>query len=276
MSRAPPTARTWTRRVRIRCLLLPICRYGHAQASFPPRATTDSPDTSPHSCPRRIVEIFLGLDAWANTRAVTRGDSKGYGAVASEHDDLKNASCDNAAHGYAPVQADEFPLRITASSDRPCASPVRAGENRRIREQHLVGRRVEPLRAKRVHAFVQKLRAKVGDGAAKPAYIFTEHGVGYRMPRPGSAGLRTPFRERRRRAPDTRPLPRSKPRPASRRGRGAGIVPDKVGGDALRNPHRRIAHRSLRQMRIARGRLDLRVTEQAPDHRQALPERQRP
>ena len=112
--------------------------------------------------------------------------------------------------------------------------------------------------------------------AAKPAYIFTEHGVGYRMPRPGSAGLRTPFRERRRRAPDARPLPRSEPRPASRRGRGAGIVPDKVGGDAIRNPHRRIAHRSLRQMRIARGRLDLRVTEQAPDHRQALPERQRP
>ena len=118
--------------------------------------------------PRRIVEIFLGLDAWANTRAVTRGDSKGYGAVASEHDDLKNASCDNAAHGYAPVQADEFPLRITASSDRPCASPVRAGENRRIREQHLVGRRVEPLRAKRVHAFVQKLRAKVGDAPRNP------------------------------------------------------------------------------------------------------------
>ena len=95
--------------------------------------------------------------------------------------------------------------------------------------------------------------------------------------RRGSAGLpHTPFRERRRRAPDTRPLPRSEPRPASRRGRGAGIVPDKVGGDALRNPHRRIAHRSLRQMRITRGRLDLRVTEQAPDHRQALPERQRP
>ena len=222
------------------------------------------------------MEIFLALVAWANTRAATRGDSKGYGAVASEHDDPRNASCDNAAHGYAPAEAEEFPLRLRRPAIdhalHPCVQAKLVGSG----EQHLVGRRVEPLRPKRVHAFVQKLRAKFGDGAAKPAHIFTEHGVGYRMPRPGSAGLRTPFRERRRPARDARPLPRPEPRPASRRGRGAGIVPDKVGGDALRNPHRRIAHRSLRQMRIARGRLDLRVTEQAPDHRQALPERQRP
>ena len=36
-----------------------------------------------------------------------------------------------------------------------------------------------------VRAFVKKLRAKLGDDAANPAYIFTERGVGYRMPRPG-------------------------------------------------------------------------------------------
>ncbi|MCY4551581.1 MAG: ATP-binding protein [Defluviicoccus sp.] len=36
-----------------------------------------------------------------------------------------------------------------------------------------------------VRAFVKKLRAKLGDDASDPAYIFTERGVGYRMPRPG-------------------------------------------------------------------------------------------
>ena len=37
----------------------------------------------------------------------------------------------------------------------------------------------------RVRTFVKQLRAKLGDDAASPAYIFTERGVGYRMPKPG-------------------------------------------------------------------------------------------
>ena len=36
-----------------------------------------------------------------------------------------------------------------------------------------------------VRAFVKKLRKKLGDDASNPAYIFTERGAGYRMPRPG-------------------------------------------------------------------------------------------
>ena len=35
-----------------------------------------------------------------------------------------------------------------------------------------------------VRAFVKKLRRKLGDDAADPTWIFTERGVGYRMPRP--------------------------------------------------------------------------------------------
>ena len=35
-----------------------------------------------------------------------------------------------------------------------------------------------------VHAFVKRLRQKLGDDAASPSYIFTERHVGYRMPRP--------------------------------------------------------------------------------------------
>ena len=37
---------------------------------------------------------------------------------------------------------------------------------------------------RRVRNFVKKLRAKLGDDAAKPAWILNERGVGYRMPEP--------------------------------------------------------------------------------------------
>ena len=38
-----------------------------------------------------------------------------------------------------------------------------------------------------VRTFVKKLRRKLGDDAASPAYIVNERGVGYRMARPGDA-----------------------------------------------------------------------------------------
>ena len=38
-----------------------------------------------------------------------------------------------------------------------------------------------------VRAYVKRLRNKLGDDAARPAWIFNERGVGYRMPRPGEA-----------------------------------------------------------------------------------------
>jgi len=37
---------------------------------------------------------------------------------------------------------------------------------------------------KLVRAYVKRLRRRLGDDAAKPAYVFTEYGVGYRMPAP--------------------------------------------------------------------------------------------
>ena len=36
-----------------------------------------------------------------------------------------------------------------------------------------------------VRTFVKKLRRKLGDDPAKPVYIFTERGVGYRMAEAG-------------------------------------------------------------------------------------------
>ena len=39
--------------------------------------------------------------------------------------------------------------------------------------------------AKLVRAFVKRLRRQLGDDATRPTYVFTERGVGYRMPGPG-------------------------------------------------------------------------------------------
>ena len=39
-----------------------------------------------------------------------------------------------------------------------------------------------------VRAYVKRLRHRLGDDAARPAWIVNERGVGYRMPRPGEAG----------------------------------------------------------------------------------------
>ena len=36
-----------------------------------------------------------------------------------------------------------------------------------------------------LHTYVRRLRRKLGEDASNPVYIFTEHRVGYRMPRPG-------------------------------------------------------------------------------------------
>ena len=40
-----------------------------------------------------------------------------------------------------------------------------------------------------VRTYVKKLRQKLGDDAASPAYILTERGVGYRMPEPDTGGI---------------------------------------------------------------------------------------
>ena len=43
----------------------------------------------------------------------------------------------------------------------------------------------DPTDTERVRAFVKQLRAKLGDDAARPTWIFNQRGVGYRMARPG-------------------------------------------------------------------------------------------
>ena len=51
-----------------------------------------------------------------------------------------------------------------------------------------VGRGHGKVKPKIVRAYVKRLRHRLGDDAARPAWIVNERGVGYRMPRPGEAG----------------------------------------------------------------------------------------
>ena len=46
----------------------------------------------------------------------------------------------------------------------------------------------EKANSKSVRAYVKRLRSRLGDDADRPAWIFNERGVGYRMARPGEAG----------------------------------------------------------------------------------------
>ena len=50
------------------------------------------------------------------------------------------------------------------------------------------GRRRSKATPKIVRAYVKRLRHRLGDDAARPAWIVNERGVGYRMARPGEAG----------------------------------------------------------------------------------------
>ena len=50
------------------------------------------------------------------------------------------------------------------------------------------GRGHGKVKPKIVRAYVKRLRHRLGDAAARPAWIVNERGVGYRMPRPGEAG----------------------------------------------------------------------------------------
>ena len=79
------------------------------------------------------------------------------------------------------------PLELTATEyELLCALSLNAG---RVMTYEVLLRRVwgewDDSGSNRVRAFVKKLRRKLGDEAAKPAYIVTERAVGYRMPAPG-------------------------------------------------------------------------------------------
>ena len=73
------------------------------------------------------------------------------------------------------------------NEDRFIASRVFMTHEALLR-QVWAGRRRSKANPKIVRAYVKRLRHRLGDDAARPAWIVNERGVGYRMARPGEPG----------------------------------------------------------------------------------------
>ena len=80
------------------------------------------------------------------------------------------------------------PVRLTVTEyELLCVLSLNAG---RVSTYDMLQRQVwgerETNDPKLVRTFIKKLRSKLGDDAARPTYILTERGVGYRMAGPSS------------------------------------------------------------------------------------------
>ena len=85
-----------------------------------------------------------------------------------------------SARNEAPGDADADRVRAAARAG--------AGRGPDLLRQVWAGRGHGKVKPKIVRAYVKRLRHRLGDAAARPAWIVNERGVGYRMPRPGEAG----------------------------------------------------------------------------------------
>ncbi len=80
------------------------------------------------------------------------------------------------------------PVHLTATEYKLLVE-LSAAAGRVLTHEQLLRRVWGPLYssdARIVRTYVKELRHKLGDDAARPTYIFTEPGVGYRMPKPSS------------------------------------------------------------------------------------------
>ena len=130
-----------------------------------------------------IVKPFSPTELVARIRASLRMKTNSHGVEADAGYVLGGVSIDYTSHrvtvGGQPVQltATEYKLlhELSSSAGRVMTQdellhrvwgPEYAGESQLLR------------------AYVKNLRQKLGDNARKPSYIFTEHGIGYRMAKP--------------------------------------------------------------------------------------------
>ena len=125
-----------------------------------------------------IVKPFSATELTARIRAVLRRRAAGrpfaLGHLTIDYDRRRVT----VAGRVVALTATEFELLR-----------VLAGGAGRVLTHDTLLRRVWAERAKGnpkiVRAYVKRLRRKLGDDAARPALIFNERGVGYRMARPG-------------------------------------------------------------------------------------------
>ena len=125
-----------------------------------------------------VVKPFSATELVARVRATLRSRAGAapfaIGALAIDYD-RRRVTVDGRA---VTLTAIEYEILRLLSVD---AGQVVTSES--LLRQAWGSRR--PSDAARVRAFVKQLRAKLGDDASDPRYIFNERGVGYRMAKPG-------------------------------------------------------------------------------------------
>ena len=127
-----------------------------------------------------IVKPFSATELTARVRAALRRRTGAQPFVLGDLSIDYEQRRVSAAGRAVPLTATEFELlrvlSVNAGRVLTCDSLLRQ-----------VWARRESANVMLLRSLMKRLRRKLGDKAARPAYIFTERGVGYRMPRPGDS-----------------------------------------------------------------------------------------
>ena len=150
-------------------------------------------DDDPHAL--RFVRDALAAAGYAVAVTAERASWSPSSAASGRSSCCSTWCCRGGAADYLvkPCSATELTARVGATWRSPppssscCASSVNA--ERVVPSESLLrqvwGTRRDTGDTERVRAFVRQLRAKLGDHAARPTWIFNVRGVGYRMPHTG-------------------------------------------------------------------------------------------
>ena len=130
-----------------------------------------------------IVKPFSPTELVARIRASLRMKTNSHGVEADAGYVLGGVSIDYTSHR---VTVSGEPVQLTATEYK-LLHELSSSAGRVMTQDELLHRVWGPEYAgesQLLRAYVKNLRQKLGDNARKPSYIFTEHGIGYRMTKP--------------------------------------------------------------------------------------------
>lgn len=130
-----------------------------------------------------IVKPFSPTELVARIRALIRRKSNSGLTGSNEGFALGSISIDYGSHR---VTVAGQPVQLTATEYK-LLHELSSSAGRVMTQDELLHRAWGPEytgESQLLRAYVKNLRHKLGDNARKPSYIFTEHGIGYRMAKP--------------------------------------------------------------------------------------------
>lgn len=130
-----------------------------------------------------IVKPFSPTELVARIRASLRRRTSSYPAETEAGYAMGRVSIDYTSHR---VTVADKPVQLTATEYK-LLHELSSSAGRVMTQDELLHRVWGPEYAgesQLLRAYVKTLRQKLGDNARKPSYIFTEHGIGYRMAKP--------------------------------------------------------------------------------------------